>query len=679
MRWFLLSFSGLPRLVLSVVSKGFDLSYSMTEIFTTYWQACVIGTLLLAFTLDFLTRFLLRGLLLRRRLKRSIAEIDEIRNINHGDATDLDAIADRVMTTNTLGDLWREYAKSLHPQRQTNELGRSWAVRWRATALAEVFFTNQALVDSPLRTDYYKHLPGILTGVGIIGTFSGLILGLLDFNVSPNSAVMEAALSNLLVAVGRAFVTSGSAIFLAMAFTLIEKLLISNLYRKVERLQQGINGLFTGGAEDEYLERIVRASETSATQAVHIKDALVSDLKQILADMTAQQVAASIRQSAQISSELGKTISASLEPVSHVFARVSADQGEAVSKLLVDVLASFSSQIRDLFGDQMTATHQLLRTMNDALQATAGKFEMFATSIDGAGRNANDAMARRLTETIGAMEERQQMFNQQMAELATQLRASGRETQTEATHKVLESVSAVMRQLHTQVEAFAGRQEEQANRINRENGSAIGSISSQVEQLIIKSMQATQGLQASVSALTASTGDSIAKMNSGAELLSTASNDLARAGTRVADSFRLASGTAEKMREAADSLTDASSTTRKVSSEYARLVDVFGAMVTDLKGTVDSARREAGMTSEVLANLKRGADQLGQAEKRAADYLAEINNVLGKAHEAFALNIEKTLRSANGDFHKHLAEAVGHLSGGIQDLGELLEQIPAQR
>ncbi len=651
----------------------------MTEIFTTYWQACVIGTLLLGFTLDFLTRFLLRGLRIKRRLNRSIAEIDEIRNITRGDATDLDAIADRVMTTNILGDLWHEYAKTLHPQRETNEMGRSWAVRWRATALAEVFFTNQALVDSPLRTDYYKHLPGILTGIGIIGTFSGLILGLLDFSVSPDSAVMEAALSNLLVAVGRAFVTSGSAIFLAMVFTFIEKLLISNLYRKVEKLQQGINGLFTGGAEDEYLERIVRASETSATQAIHIKDALVSDLRQILSEMTAQQVAASVRQSGQISSELSKTISASLQPVSQAFASVSANQGDAISKLMVDVLASFSSQIGDMFGGQMAATHQLLQTMNGALQATAGKFEMLAASMENTGRNTSDAMAERLTQAACAMEERQQMFNQHMAELATQLRATAKETQTEAAQKLQESLSAVVRQLQAQTEAFAGRQEEQVNRMSRENGSVIGSISSQVEQLIVQSMQTTQGLQASISALTASTGDSIAKMNSGAELLCTASNDLARAGARVAESLRLASGTVEGMREAADSLTTASSTTRQVSSDYARSRDVFAAVVTDLKQTIDNARREAGMTGEVLANLKRGADQLSQAEKRAADYLAEINSVLGKAHEAFAVNIEKTLRSANGDFHKHLAEAVSHLSGGIQDLGELLEQIPAQR
>jgi ABC-type transporter Mla subunit MlaD len=651
----------------------------MTEIFTTYWQACVIGTFLLLFTLDFLTRFLLRGIILRRRLTRSIREMEEIRNITRGAAIDLDSIAGNAMTTNTLGDLWHEYAKTLHPQREPDGMGRNWVVCWRATALAEAFFTNQAVVDSPLRTDYYKHLPGILTGIGIIGTFTGLIQGLLNFNVSPDSGAMEAALRSLMVSVGRAFVISGSAIFLAMAFTFIEKLLISSLYRKVEKLQQKINALFTGGAEDEYLERIVKASETSATQAVQIKDSLVADLKQILSDMTAQQVAASSRQSDRISSDLGKTIAGSLEPISQAVASVAANQGEAVSKLLVDVLASFSSQIRDMFGGQMAATHQLLQTMNTAIQATAGKFEQLAANMDNRGKNTTDAMAERLTQAVGALESRQQMFNQQMAELTTQLRATASETQAEAAQKLQESLSAVVGQLHRQAEAFAGRQEEQISRISRESGSAIGSISSQVEQLIAQSMQTTQGLQASISALTASTGDSIAKMNSSAEILSVAANDLARTGTRVAESLRLASGTVEGMREAAESLTRASTTTQEVSAEYARSRDVFARMVTDLKETVENARREASMTGEVLVNLKRGADQLNQAEKRAADYLAEINDVLGKAHEAFATNIEKTLRSANGDFHKHLAEAVGHLSGGIQDLGELLEQIPAQR
>ena len=63
---------------------------------------------------------------------------------------------------------------------------------------AEAYFNSQYVVDSRLRTEFFRHLPGIFTGVGIIGTFSGLITGLRQFqrglepvpgsSLGPNSA-----------------------------------------------------------------------------------------------------------------------------------------------------------------------------------------------------------------------------------------------------------------------------------------------------------------------------------------------------------------------------------------------------------------------------------------------------------------------------------------------------------
>ena len=650
----------------------------MNQILITYWAACVFGIILLGFTLDFLTRFVIRGLKLGRYLKQSIVALDQLRNTLSA-ITDLQTIAGKPMTTDTLDHLWHEYAKTLHPQREMDEFGRNRVIRWRATALAEMFFTPQAIVDSPLRTDYYKHLPGILTGIGIIGTFTGLIQGLLHFNVSGDSKAVETALGSLLVAMGHAFFISGAAIFLAMAFTLLEKLIVSSLYRKVEKLQQKVNRLFAAGAEDEYLERIVKASETSATQAVQIKDSLVADLKQILSELSGQQLAAAAQHSDRVSASLGKAIAMNLAPITQGFESVRATQGEVVSKLLVDVLAGFSNEMKDMFGAQMGGTQQLLQTTNLAMQAIAGNLEQLASNINRSGNNAADAMAERLIQALGGMEERQQRFREQMTELGTRLSALAAESRTAVPQQMNETLAVAVGQLRSHAEAFAGRQEEQINRNNRESGAALDSISSRVEQVIVQSIKTNQALEASVSALSASTGNSITKMHSSAEMLCVASNDLARAGTRVAESLKLASGTVENMRAAAESLTAASNTTQQVSAEYARSRDVFAGMVNDLKLTVENAKHEAAMTSGLLANLQRGADQLGAAQKRAADYLSEVNEVLGKSHQAFALNIDRTLRSANGAFHKHLEEAVGHLSGGIQDLGELLEQIPAPR
>jgi hypothetical protein len=87
-------------------------------------------------------------------------------------------------------------------------------VRWRSTTLAETFFTEQALIDTPLKTEFYKHLPGILTGLGIIGTFSGLIVGLIRFEVSGDADKVRSSLNGLIQSVGYSFIVSAAAITL---------------------------------------------------------------------------------------------------------------------------------------------------------------------------------------------------------------------------------------------------------------------------------------------------------------------------------------------------------------------------------------------------------------------------------------------------------------------------------
>ena len=81
----------------------------------------------------------------------------------------------------------------------------------------------------------------------------------------------------------------------------------------------------------------VAAAETSATQAAHIKNALVADLKEILTTLANQQIAAQAQHTGQMSVDVGKAISESLGPpmdaISKAVQGVSANQGEAVNKM----------------------------------------------------------------------------------------------------------------------------------------------------------------------------------------------------------------------------------------------------------------------------------------------------------------------------------------------------------
>jgi hypothetical protein len=112
-----------------------------------------------------------------------------------------------------------------------------------------------------------------LTGLGIIGTFSGLIMGLVHFDVS-NPENTQAQLSILVQTVGQAFFVSALAISLAMLFTWIEKALLTARYTQVETLQNLLDSMFEAGSGQENLERLVVATEAQVTLLSDLLDAI---------------------------------------------------------------------------------------------------------------------------------------------------------------------------------------------------------------------------------------------------------------------------------------------------------------------------------------------------------------------------------------------------------------------
>lgn len=147
---------------------------------------------------------------------------------SQGTRLDLSNLEQLAQNDPNLGKLWTEYNQALEALQQLEVSAQNTTGQWQAQSHAENYFTEQALVDSPLQSNFYKHIPGILTGVGIIGTFTGLIAGLVSFDVS-NPEQVQAELSQLVQTVGHAFWVSALAITLAMVFTWIDLQPISDL------------------------------------------------------------------------------------------------------------------------------------------------------------------------------------------------------------------------------------------------------------------------------------------------------------------------------------------------------------------------------------------------------------------------------------------------------------------
>jgi|APEBP8051073178_1049388.scaffolds.fasta_scaffold01053_10 hypothetical protein len=659
-------------------------------VFSQNWHVWTVGAIIAIVSFGFVFRFMLPALRLGGALAKVIKAISQTKTKAAGMAVDLDEIAREAMIEPRLAHLWSEYTETLHPQRADDGNGLMRVKRWRATALSEIFFSEHSVVDSPLKTEFYKHVPGILTGLGIIGTFSGLILGLIDFNVSINPELAQTELSNLVKAVGHAFFVSATAIALAMLFTWIEKSLVTARYRQVEELCHLIDSMFDGGAGEEYLERLVVASETQATQALQIKDALVADLREILSEITARQVEENARATRQISVDVGKAIGDHLgEPITVIAEAVkgvSASQGDALNKMLTDVLSSFSAQMREMFGGQMQGMSDLLRQTSDAMRDTASQFSRLAEGMDSAGKNAVDSMTDRLNHAITSMEARQQIMNKQMGEFVEQLRSMTSESQSETGKKMQEALStmgvqvaAAVSELRRQAEEASVSQGRRQLNFEESTGRAIGSLSQQTEALLAQSVETTKSLQDTIARLSSATTEAINRLNQGAETLYVAASDFAKAGSGVSETMRSSSAAVELIRESSGTLASATNAACDIVADYGRTRDSFATMVSEMKSIVENARKEASMTSEIVKTLKEAAMQLAAAEKQSGEYLEAVSDVLGKAHESFAENVTRTLREGNRQFQKELGDAVGLLSGAIKDLGDTLDDLPAKR
>ena len=124
-----------------------------------------------------------------------------------------------------LKGIWREYAKTLHLQQEIND-GELRLSAVFSTVTSDAYFNAETVFEGRINSEFFKHLPGILTGLGIIGTFVGLIFGLQSFASIQlgDPKDIQRGLTALMDAVRGAFVVSATAIVAEMLVTFFEKL-----------------------------------------------------------------------------------------------------------------------------------------------------------------------------------------------------------------------------------------------------------------------------------------------------------------------------------------------------------------------------------------------------------------------------------------------------------------------
>ncbi len=288
---------------------------------------------------------------------------------------------DEIFQERPFNYVWKEFKNSLHEV--TNEEGNDKTVR--STLTADFYFAKEAIVDSYINVEFFKHLPGIFTGIGIIGTFSGLIWGLHQFNTT--NAVET--LNLLLGEVSSAFVGSGIAIFVAILITFFEKQTLNTCYKLLDETSKLLDSLYKTGVGEDYLARLVKATETSARNSIDFKQVLIDNLE-VMMD----------KQSMLIGRTIAQSLESPIDKLLLIVNKASGDQSDVIKNLVDSLMNTFIAKIDQAFGTQIEAVNQAIYRSTTTMESVEESMRRLLNDIAMASQNAVKSMSDQMLETV---------------------------------------------------------------------------------------------------------------------------------------------------------------------------------------------------------------------------------------------------------------------------------------
>lgn len=580
--------------------------------------------------------------------------------------------------------LWSEYDDTLHELLAAGS-GLNALKEVRATVPADSIFTRDVLVDSRLFDEFTRHLPGVLTGLGIIGTFAGLLDGLQHFSPTPIEEAVK-GLAPLLLGVQHAFIASGTAIACAMVVVLVSRLTLAYFYRLVEKLTHTIDSMYSTGAGEVYLSRLVRSSEQSAASTAQMKDALVEDFRQIMTNLVERQIEAQQSTTVALGNHIGEAISSAIaEPmkrVSEAMEMTSRGNGDQVNSMLETLLTGFMAKLEDTFGGQMRGINEQMQRSMDSMAAVQASLQTLLADIKQTNQQAASQMSGTLEDAMRKAADNQQLMTDQMREfvqdfrrLVTEEQSKSKQAMDEAVMKVLSDVTAAMDNLEGIRRSAAVDESGRSDRLATQTNHLVGGLASQVEILLGTVSEQVIKTQRNIDVLSDVSLRAIDGMNNGAMTMGTAAQRFETAGSSVTTVLERSTNIAESLGFAAQTLQTASSAVQRGFEQYDSTRKTVDTQVVALMGLIEAAKKEAGVSQELVASIKASAEAMRRSEEEARSHLDQVNQALVKAFSDFGTSLVGQVKSTIAETDRHLAQGTGHLNGVVQELANAVQRM----
>lgn len=187
--------------------------------------------------------------------------------------------------------LWEPYSSSneeLFENPRLRELYKDYLFELNRTQGQNVYYKagiedyiNTGLVDSVMHRNQLNQIPGALTGLGILGTFIGLTLGLQHFNTGSTAEITN-SISPLMAGIKVAFHTSIYGMIFSLVYNYVFKRKLFESEEAVEEFTQAWRKFVVPDTSADGLNRIIELEEKQLKAIRNVGDRISEEVSKQL-------------------------------------------------------------------------------------------------------------------------------------------------------------------------------------------------------------------------------------------------------------------------------------------------------------------------------------------------------------------------------------------------------------
>lgn len=129
-------------------------------------------------------------------------------------------------------------------------------------------YINQELIDTRAKKNLLNLIPGAMTGMGILGTFIGLSLGLQNFNTG-TSAEIEYSIAPLMNGIKVAFHTSIYGMVFSLVFNFVYKNILEATYKNLDDFLDAYSLYVCPDAENDSFSKLIDSQQKQSETVVN--------------------------------------------------------------------------------------------------------------------------------------------------------------------------------------------------------------------------------------------------------------------------------------------------------------------------------------------------------------------------------------------------------------------------